>query len=286
MPTRPGPTVQRRRLGLELRRLREQAGKTIDDVAEILECSDSKISRIEHGQVSATPRDVRDMLDFYGVAPERRDELVEVARAARKKGWWEAYSDTLVVPMVGLEVAADHIHAYEPMVVHGLLQTRDYAKAMIRAMRPDLPADQVERWVQLRMTRQELLSRDDPPTFEVVLEECALRRPVGGRDVMRAQLEHLVEAATLPKLTLQILPLQVGEHAAMSGAFMIYRFSGRFDPDVVYLEHTASDLYLEASEEVDRYVAAFGRVRAAALNPSDSSSMLAALVDGLSSSSQ
>jgi Domain of unknown function (DUF5753) len=164
------------------------------------------------------------------------------------------------------------------MVVHGLLQTRDYAEAVIRAMRPNLPADQVERWVQFRMTRQELLSREDPPNFEVVLEECALRRPVGGRDVMRAQLEHLVETYTLPKLTLRILPLRVGEHAAMSGAFMIYRFSGLLDPDVVYLEHTTSDLYLETPEQVDRYVAAFDRLQAAALSPGDSSSMLAALL--------
>ena len=128
MPTRPGPTVQRRRLGIELRRLREQAGKTIDEVAQVLECSSSKVSRIETGQVSATPRDVRDMLDFYGVDPDRRDELVEVAREARKKGWWEAYSDTLAVPLVGLEVAADQILAYEAMVVHGLLQTQRLRK--------------------------------------------------------------------------------------------------------------------------------------------------------------
>jgi transcriptional regulator with XRE-family HTH domain len=278
VPTRPGPTVQRRRLGLELRRLREQAGKTIDDVAEILECSDSKISRIEHGQVSATPRDVRDMLDFYGVAPERRDELVEVARVARKKGWWEAYSDTLVVPMVGLEVAADRIHAYEAMAVHGLLQTREYAEAMIRAERPDLSPDQVDRWVQLRMTRQRLLRQEGAPTFDLVLEECALRRPVGGHDTLRSQLEQLAETARLPNLTLQVLPLDVGEHAAMSGAFMIFRFSGRSDPDVVYLEHTTSDMYLETPEQVDRYVAAFERLRASSLSPRDSSSMLAALL--------
>jgi transcriptional regulator with XRE-family HTH domain len=275
MPTRPGPTVQRRRLGLELRRLREQAGKTIDDVAEILECSDSKISRIEHGQVSATPRDVRDMLDFYGVAPERRDELVEVARAARKKGWWEAYSDTLVVPMVGLEVAADRIHAYEAMAVHGLLQTREYAEAMIRAERPDLSPDQVDRWVQLRMTRQRLLRQEGAPTFDLVLEECALRRPVGGHDTLRSQLEQLAETTRLPNLTLQVLPLDVGEHAAMSGAFMIFRFSERSDPDVVYLEHTTSDMYLETPEQVDRYVAAFERLQASSLSPRDSSSMLA-----------
>jgi transcriptional regulator with XRE-family HTH domain len=278
MPTRPGPTVQRRRLGIELRRLREQAGKTIDEVAQVLECSSSKVSRIETGQVSATPRDVRDMLGFYGVDPARRDQLVEVARAARKKGWWEAYSDTLVVPLVGLEVAADQILAYEAMVVHGLLQTHDYAVAMIHALRPDLPPDQAERWVQLRMDRQELLDQEDPPTFEVVLEECALRRPVGGRASMRAQLQHLVEVAALPKLTLQILPLEVGEHAAMSGAFMICRFSSRSDPDVVYLEHTTSDLYLEAPDQIERYAAAFGRLREAALSPRESFSMLETLV--------
>jgi transcriptional regulator with XRE-family HTH domain len=278
MPTRPGPTVQRRRLGLELRRLREASGKTIDDVAEVLECSDSKISRIEHGQVSATPRDVRDMLDFYGVAPERRDALIEVARAARKKGWWEAYGDTLVVPMVGLEVAADRIHAYEAMAVHGLLQTREYAGAMIRAERPDLSPDQVDRWVQLRMTRQRLLRQEGAPTFDLVLEECALRRPVGGHDTLRSQLEQLAETARLPNLTLQVLPLDVGEHAAMSGAFMVFRFSGRSDPDVVYLEHTTSDMYLEAPEQVDRYVAAFERLQASSLSPRDSSSMLAALL--------
>ena len=139
MPTRPGPTVQRRRLGIELRRLREEAGKTIDEVAQVLECSDSKVSRIENGQVSATPRDVRDMLDFYGVDLQRRDALVEVTRTARQRGWWQAYRDAPVMPLVGLEVVADRIHAYERWLLPGLLQTRDYARAMISALRPGLP---------------------------------------------------------------------------------------------------------------------------------------------------
>ena len=238
MPTRPGPTVQRRRLGIELRRLREQAGKTINQVAQVLECSDSKVSRIENGQVSATPRDVRDMLQFYGVDPERREELVEFARTARKKGWWEAYSDTPIVPLVGLEVAADRILAYEAMVVHGLLQTKDYASSLIRALQPDLSEGQIRRWVELRMIRQDLLGRKDPPAFNVLLEECVLRRPVGGRPVMRAQLQHLGEAvASKPSLTLRILPLSIGEHAAMDGAFTVHSFSEPADPDVVYFEH-------------------------------------------------
>jgi transcriptional regulator with XRE-family HTH domain len=278
VPTRPGPTVQRRRLGIELRRLREAAGKTIDEVAQVLECSDSKVSRIENGQVSVSPRDVRDMLEFYRVGPERRDELVEFARTARKKGWWEAYTDTLVVPLVGLEVAARRILAYEAMVVHGLLQTEDYARALIRAHRPDIPAEQVERWVEFRLARQDLLTQDAPPSLEVTLEECALRRPVGGRKIMRAQIQRLIEVSTLPPVTLRVLPLSVGEHAAMSGAFTVYRFDERTSPDVVYLEHTTSDLYVESPEQVERYSTAFERLRAAAMNPRRSASFLKALV--------
>jgi transcriptional regulator with XRE-family HTH domain len=287
VPTRPGPTVQRRRLGIELRRLREQAGQTIDQVAQVLECSDSKVSRIENGQVSASPRDVRDMLEFYGVDPEDRDGLVEFARAARKRGWWESYSDTLVVPLVGLEIAAERILAYEAMVVHGLLQTQDYATALIRALQPELSDRQVRRWVEFRMARQDLLVRDDPPTLLVVLEECVLRRPVGGRAVMRAQLQHLDEMVrSVASLTLQVLPLSVGEHAAMAGAFTVYHFSEPADPDVVYFEnatfeHATNDVYLETPEYVERYSSAFARLRAAALSPDESDRLLTDLLGEL-----
>ena len=281
MPTRPGPTVQRRRLGIELRRLREAAGRTIDEVARVLECSDSKVSRIENGQVSASPRDVRDMLEFYEVESERRDELVEFARTARKKGWWEAYSDTLLVPLVGLEVAADRILAYEPRAVHGLLQTRDYASALIRAVQPDLSEEQLQRRVELRMIRQELLQREDSPEFLLVLEECALRRPVGGLSVLQAQLQYLEAMASKPSLTLQILPLTVGEHAAMDGPFTVYQFSASNDPDVVYFEHATANLYLESPEQVELYSAAFERIRAEALTPDESSLLLPQIVGDL-----
>jgi transcriptional regulator with XRE-family HTH domain len=281
VPTRPGPTVQRRRLGIELRRLREAAGKTIDQVAQELECSDSKVSRIENGQVSASPRDVRDMLEFYGVEDERREALLRVAREARQRAWWQAYSDTLVVPLVGLEVAADRIHAYEPMVVHGLLQIEEYARAMIRTLQPDLSPEQIERWVEFRMARQGLLKPGGRATFVLVLEECALRRPVGGHDVHRRQLLHLAEIASLPSLTLQILPLKVGEHAAVNGAFTIYRFLGPADPDVVYLEQTTSDVYLENPEQVERYAAVFEQIRGIALPPDDSSSFIFSLAQEL-----
>src|SRR4029453_16061409 len=173
-------------------------------------------------------RDVRDMLEFYGVEDERREELVEFARTARRKGWWQAYNDTDVVPLVGLEVAADRILAYEPRVVHGLLQTQDYAGALIRALQPALPEDQLRRQVELRMARQELLGREDAPEFLLVLEECALRRPVGGPALWRAQLQHLSEAlAITSSLTLQILPLTVGEHAAIAGQFIFFQFLNR-----------------------------------------------------------
>ena len=279
MPTRPGPTVQRRRLGIELRHLREAAGRTIDEVARVLECSDSKVSRIENGQVSASPRDVRDMLELYGVSPERREELVQFARTARKRGWWEAYSETDAVPLVGLEVAAQHILAYEPAVVHGLLQTEAYARALIRAHRPDISAEQIQRRVEFRMARQDIFTTDTPPKLEILLEECAVRRPVGGLKTMREQLQHLLEAMALPTVTLRVLPLSVGEHAGMSGAFTVYRFAERTDPDVVYLEHTASDLYVESPDQVERYNSAFARLRTAALDLGGSASFLEDLAE-------
>ena len=282
MPTRPGPTVQRRRLGIELRRLREAAGKTIDEVAHVLECSDSKVSRIENGQVSASPRDVRDMLEFYGVDPGRRDELVEFARTARKKGWWEAYSDTLLVPLVGLEVAANRILAYEPRAVHGLLQTRDYADALIRATQPDLSENQIQRRVELRMNRQEILGREGSPEFHLVLEECALRRPVGGWSVLRAQLQRLSEAmASAASVIVQILPMTTGAHAAIDGAFVVYQFSAADDHDVVYFEHPATDMYLESPEQVELYTTAFRRVQAEALDPAESAVFLTRLLGDL-----
>lgn len=268
--------MQRRRLGAELRHIREQAGLTIEEVAGRLECSDSKVSRIETGQVSATPRDVRDMLDLYKVDREQRDALVQIAREARHRGWWEAYSDTPVVPLVGLETAAGQILAYEAMVVPGLLQTWEYARAVIRVMMPDLSMERVNRWVELRMARQALLTQHDPPEFVAVLDECLLHRPVGGHEVLRDQLRHLAEAATLPTVTLHVLPLEAGEHAALSGAFTIYRFAEETDPDVVYIEHARGEPYfIETAREVRRYATTFESLRTTALGPDESAALLA-----------
>jgi transcriptional regulator with XRE-family HTH domain len=275
------PTLRRRRLGAELRHLRELASLTIEDVAKALECSDSKISRIETGQVSATPRDVRDMLHLYGVSEDQEEILVQAAREARQKAWWQAYSDTLIVPLVGLETAATSIRAYEAMVVPGLFQTRDYAAAVIRAHRPDLSPDQVERWVEFRIARQALLTRDGPPALQAVIDEAALRRPVGSLGQMRKQLHHLTELAAVPTVEVRILPFAAGEHGGMSGAFTIFGFDDPIEPDVVYLEQTASSLYIDGSEEVRRYTLAFENLRAAALTADASTAHLAALVNEL-----
>lgn len=271
MTIRRSPTIRRRRLGIELRRLRETADLTIEEVARRLGCSDSKVSRIETGQVTATPQDVRDMLDLYGIAGEQQEALVQVAREAREKGWWQAYSDTLVVPLVGLEAAATTIRLYEVLVVPGLFQTEAYAQAVIRTMRPDLPPGQLSRWVELRMARgRALFNRPDPPAVTAVVDEGVLRRPVGGRDVMRGQLRRLAEMAAHPAVTLQVLPFSAGEHAAMSGPFTHFGFPNPVDPDVIYLEHITSDLYLEDASEVRRYAQAFDRLRGLALSPEDS----------------
>jgi transcriptional regulator with XRE-family HTH domain len=278
---RRSPTVRRRRLGIELRRLRDDAGLTIEQVAGALECSDSKISRIETGQVGATPRDVRDMLQLYGVAGQRRDALLQSAREARQRDWWQAYSDTLIVPLVGMEAAASSIRVYETLLVPGLFQTRQYAGTVIRTVRPDLRPEEVERWVEFRMARQSLLARDLPPALSAVLDEALLRRPVGGPTAMGEQLHHLARVAALPTVTLQVLPFAAGHHAGMSGAFTIFSFPELDDPDVVYLEHTKSDLYLESEEEVRRYASAFDQLRAMALPPDDSVALVVALARSL-----
>jgi transcriptional regulator with XRE-family HTH domain len=278
---RRSPTVRRRRLGIELRRLRDDAGLTIEQVAGALECSDSKISRIETGQVGATPRDVRDMLQLYGVAGQRRDALLQSAREARQRDWWQAYSDTLIVPLVGMEAAASSIRVYETLLVPGLFQTRQYAGTVIRTVRPDLRPEEVERWVEFRMARQSLLARDLPPALSAVLDEALLRRPVGGPAAMGEQLHHLARVAVLPTVTLQVLPFAAGHHAGMSGAFTIFSFPEPDDPDVVYLEHTKSDLYLESEEEVRRYASAFDQLRAMALPPDDSVALVVALARSL-----
>jgi transcriptional regulator with XRE-family HTH domain len=268
------PTVRRRRLAIELRRLREAAGLTIEQVAAMLECSDSKISRIETGQVGATPRDVRDMLEIYGVANEQRAELIQIAREARQKGWWHAYGDVPVPPAVVFEAEAFSMSIFQSSVVPGLLQIEDYARAVLRATRPELPLDQIERRVELRMARQSILTRDQPPVLWAVLDEAVIRRLIGGPEVMRQQLERLSEADALPNVTLQLLPFARGEHAGLGGEFTLIGFPDPGDLDVVYIEMPSTDLWLEDPASVRQYHHLFDLLRAAALSPAESAELI------------
>jgi len=276
MTIRHSPTVRRRRLGIELRRLREAAGITIEAVADRLECSSSKISRIETGHSGATPRDVRDMLAVYGVDGPVAEDLVQVAREARQKGWWHLYGTVLTGAYVGLEAAASTISQYEAQVVPGLLQVPEYARTMICKARPDISEAEVDRRVRVRMARQSLVSQDDPPHLAVVLDEAVFHRLVGGLAVMRRQLDHLVMAAGRTNVTLQVLPFAVGAHAGMDGSFAILGYEEAADPDVVFAENAAGGLFLEKDEELRRYHVIFDQLRASALPPDQSAEFIAA----------
>jgi transcriptional regulator with XRE-family HTH domain len=271
------PTILRRRLGSELRQLRQAAGKTIEQVAGALGYSESKVSRIETGLVSATTADVRAMLELYDTNDQRRQLLVQIAREARQKGWWQSFGDAPAVPLTGLEVEASSIRSYEALLIPGLLQTEEYAARVINALLPEWPEAMIESLIELRIGRQSLLTGEDPPAFWTVIDEAALRRPVGGADAMRAQLTYLAEAAELSCVTLQVLPFGAGEHAGMNGQFTIFGFPDPADHDVVYLEHNANDLYVEEPGEVERYSLLFKKVHAAAREPSESLRFLAKL---------
>jgi transcriptional regulator with XRE-family HTH domain len=275
------PTVRRRRLALELRRLREAAKLTCEEVADHLECSASKISRVETGRVSVSPRDVRDMLELYGVPGAQRESLVQLARDSRQKGWWHAYSDTMQPQMatyIGLESAASEIRIYEVSLIPGLLQTEDYARAVIRAGMVNSPAEDIERRVSLLMARQPAVVREDPPKVWAVLDEAALRRRVGGAGLMRLQLEHLLAQAALPNVAVQVIPFGGGAHPAMGRPFIILVFPERVDTDVVYLEDLTSALYLEDVAEVDRYNVFFNHLRATALSFDDSAALITSVL--------
>jgi transcriptional regulator with XRE-family HTH domain len=252
-----GPTVQRLVLGGHLRRLREQAGMTTERAAASIRGSHSKISRMEHGRVGFKERDIADLLTLYGVvgSPER-EALLNLAKEASTPGWWQAYSDILptwVEPYFGLEAAASFIREYELQFIPGILQIDEYAKAVIRL--GNLPSeDEVVRRATARVSRQEILRRPDPPKIWAVLDEGALRRCIGGPQVMRAQLEHLIEMCDHPNITLQILPFSAGAHRAMGGPFTILRYTEPDLRDVVYIEQLTSALYLDKPTEVDAYL--------------------------------
>jgi len=269
------PTVRRRRLGIELRRLRETAGLMIEDVATHLECSSSKVSRIETGKAVPRVRDVRDMLKLYDVTDTQADLLLTIVREAQQKGWWTDYEDVLPAAFetyVGLEAEASSLRTFQHHV-HGLLQTEDYARAMLRGGHLS-DAQGVERLVSLRMRRQDMLTKPTPIELWAVIDEAALHRLMGGAEVMLGQLAHLVEVADLPNVTLQVLPFAKGAHAGVIGAFTVIEFPDPTDNDVVYVDSPAGSIYLEKDKDLRRYTLVFDHLRAAALPPDESISFI------------
>jgi len=274
-----GPTVRRRRLGTELRRLRESNGFKLEEVAAQLGVAPSTLSRIETGKAPTKSAYLNQMLEMYGVIdPAQRQVLVDMAREGHRKGWWAAYDDVLPSGFdiyVGLEAETAAIRGYEISVVHGLLQTPDYARAVMREMFPRHSVEQIERLVDLRIQRQQRFDDDSPLELWAILDEAVVRRPVGGSAVMREQLEHLLAMAARPELTLQVLPFSCGAHAGHGGPFSILEFPNRTDSEVAYVESVAGILYLEKDREVRARTDAFDRLRAAALAPAASADLIA-----------
>ncbi|HSZ43083.1 MAG TPA: helix-turn-helix transcriptional regulator [Trebonia sp.] len=277
-----GPTVLRILLGAHLRRMRERAGISREDAGYHIRASGSKISRMELGRVSFKERDVTDLLSFYGVTDgEERDSLIQLTREANATPWWQKYQDA--APdwfglFVGLEEAAQLIRIYEVQFVPGLLQTEEYARAVVTQGAPGLEPDEVDRRVALRLGRQKLLNRDNPPRLWAIVDEAALRRPMGGRDVLAAQIERLMDAVSEPNITLQVMPFKYGGHAAEGGAFQILRFPDADLPDMVYMEYLTGALYIEKPEEVERYAAVMERLSVAGTSPERTREILAGLL--------
>ena len=253
-----GPTVRRMLVGAQLRRLRTDLGLSRAEAAEAIRASEWKIHRLENGQVRFKERDLADLLTLYGVTdPDLVEELLALAADANSPGWWQHYGD--VLPQwfrnyVDLEAAAILIRTYEGQFIPGLLQTDDYMRALVHGAHLEDSNEEIGRRVRLRMARQMLLTREQPPRLWAVVDEAALRRPVGGPEVMRAQLERLLEASKLPNVTLQVLGFGAGAHPAMGSSFSILRFADQELPDLVYLEHLTNAVYLDKRPDVERYL--------------------------------
>ncbi|GGZ95556.1 helix-turn-helix domain-containing protein [Streptomyces bluensis] len=276
MASNVNPTVRRRRLGQELRRLRELKGMTAEEVAERLLVSQSKISRLENGRRSISQRDVRDLCGVYEVEDHRVvDSLMQMAKDSRQQGWWHAFGDIPYSVYIGLETDAASLRVYEPQVVPGLLQTPAYAEALIQGALPETPTTDVEKRVQVRLRRQERISADEPLRLWAVVDEAALRRVVGSRLIMREQLERLVEQSQRPHVTVQILPFDMGAHPGLNGQYAILEFPDAADSSVVYIEGVTSDLYLEKAHDVQRYSVMYEHLRAQALNAEQSRQFIA-----------
>ncbi|HZD71849.1 MAG TPA: helix-turn-helix transcriptional regulator [Actinomycetes bacterium] len=272
-------------LGAKLRRLRTEAGVSRQDAGEAIRGSEWKIHRLENGQVSFKERDIIDLVTRYGVIdPVEVATLITMAREANLPGWWNAYSDLLPQwfrAYVDLEAVAAQIRTYQGQLVPGLLQTEEYVRALTRGTLRDRRTEEIERRVTLRLTRQRLLTKEGGPLLWAVVDEAALRRPVGGKKVLRGQIERLIEVTSLPSVSLQLLPFSAGAHAAMVGAFSILRFAERDLPDVVYLEYANNALYLDKPEDVEEYAHIMSSIGVQAASPEQTAEMLSELLHEL-----
>ncbi len=280
-----GPTVLRILLGSQLRTLREAKGITRDEAGYTIRASGSKISRVELGRVGFKRRDVEDLLTLYGVTgEEERGALLALVEEANTPGWWYRYADVLPTwfeSYVGLEASASLIRCYEVQFVPGLLQTEDYARAVILLGHGSIPEEEVDRRVNLRMERQRILTRPGPVRLWAVVDEAALRRPIGGREVMRAQMDHLLTLTKSPSVTLQVIPFAAGGHSAAGGAFSVLRFADPLMPDVIYTEQLTGALYLDRREDIDRYLEAMERLCVDADPPARTADTLVAILNDL-----
>ncbi|GAA0390812.1 transcriptional regulator [Acrocarpospora corrugata] len=273
-----GPTALRILLGTQLRKLREDKGISRHDAGHLIRGSESKISRMELGRVSFRERDVADLLTMYGVAEDdARGAILELVERANEPGWWHRFTDLLpswFQAYVGLEEAAERIRTYEVQFVPGLLQTKEYARAVITAGAVGAAPEEIARRVDLRLERQRVLEGPRRPMFWAVIDEAALSRPIGGTEVMRGQLQHLIELMDQPNVTLQVMPFNFGGHAAEGGAFSILRFPDAELPDIIYVEQLGSALYLDKRDEVDRYSEVMERLCAVSTTPGETVEIL------------
>ena len=277
-----GPTALRILLGAHLRRLREAQGVSREDAGWEIRASESKISRMELGRVSFKERDIADLLTLYGVDDEEeRGRLVELARQANTPGWWHRYGDVLprwFQSYLGLEASAALVRTYEVQFVPGLLQTEDYARAVVVLGYGQARSEEIDRRVGLRMQRQRILDRSGSAHLWAVMDEAVLRRPIGNPTIMSAQLQELLEAIGRPNVTLQVIPFHAGGHSAAGGAFTILRFPDQELGDVVYIEHLTSALYLDKREDVDHYLATMERLCVEADPPDRTADTLRAIM--------
>ncbi|GAA3119907.1 hypothetical protein JOF29_006450 [Kribbella aluminosa] len=282
-----GPTALRIMLGVYLRRMREAAGVTRTDAGWAIRGSESKISRLELGRVGFKVRDVDDLLTLYKLDdPDERERLLTLAQEANNPGWWQRYDD--LTPQwfhsyLGLEMAADLIRTFELQFVPGLLQTPDYARAVIQMARKDmpLPKAEVDRLVSLRMSRQDVLTRQRPARLWAVMDEAVLRRPIGSPEILRTQLEYLLEASRRHNVTLQIIPFEMGGYTSTGGAFTLLRYNDADLPDIVYIEHLSSAVYLDKRDELDTYVVTMDAVSITAAQPRETEGLLRRAIERL-----